>query len=491
MSEYSEIIADISFQQPDTWLSALLAMFALLWPYLIAAISLALSLTVTLHVVLNKRDARAAAAWTGLVWLVPLLGSLLYWILGVNRIRRRARQLTGGMIDAAEQLRQAGLNTAEVGHLRGLNETVGRLTQLPLVSGNAVTPLPADMAFSQMVEAIEGATDSVYLTTYIFDNSPLCWPLVMAMSRAKQRGVKVRVLLDGMGVLYSFPTVLRRLRQSQVPYDRFLHSLAPWRMPYMNLRNHRKILVIDRRIGFTGGMNIRHHYLAEPPTALDLHARVEGPVVEQLMRSFATDWHFTCGEILNCAYTGADKVGSVVARGISAGPDADFDKRRLALLSAIGAAKHHIRILTPYFVPDKSILVALQLALLRGVSVDIVVPRKSNLRFVHWASLHALQWLVYEGVRLHLSPPPFDHSKIMTVDGLWSMVGSGNWDARSLRLNFEFDLECYDNELAEQLNGVIDRQIANSTVMNSDNFATLSVGAKIRNALAHLFEPYL
>lgn len=472
-------------------LSLMLAMFGAFWPYVVVALTLSLSLLVTFHVAQNKRDARAAAAWAGLAWLVPVLGSVLYFMLGINRIRRRARLLTGGSIDADQGWRVAAEGAPQARHLTDLSRLVGRLTQLPLTAGNELALLGAPEAYRSMFAAIEDAKESIFMVTYIFGNDAAGKPLCDALGRAVERGVKVRVLIDGVGALYSIPSVVWQLRKKGVRVERFLHSLAPWRMPYLNLRNHRKIMVVDRCVGYTGGMNIREGYIQHPPSIADLHARIEGPVVGQLLRSFAADWHFTCGEWLDTSYRGPSHVGPVQARGISAGPDADMDKRRLTLLAAIGSAEHRIRIMTPYFVPDLTLLSALQMAMLRGVEVQIILPEKNNLRLVHWASLHAMLWLVGEGAKLYLSPPPFDHSKVMTVDGHWVLLGSGNWDARSLRLNFEFDLECYDDTLTGLVDHFIDEHVHIATQLDSASFHDMPRWQRIRNALAHLMEPYL
>lgn len=461
------------------------------WPAIAATLGVIAAVAVTLHVAQHKRDARAAAAWTGLVWLVPLLGALLYLLLGVNRIRRRARQLTGGAIDAALRAGQQDGTPLPSARLRILARLVGRLTRLPLTDGNRIELMEAPAAMASMTAAVDDARESVFLATYIFGNDAAGKPLAAALERAAARGVEVRVLIDGAGELYSLPPVAWRLRRRGVHVERFLHSFAPWRMPYMNLRNHRKLLVVDNRFGFTGGMNIRAGYLQEPARVRDVHARLEGPVVSHLIRAFAADWVFTCKEVLDESYRGEVAAGHVYARGISAGPDADFDKRRLTLLAAIGAAEKELRIVTPYFVPDQTLLASLQLAMLKGVRVMLMVPEKNNLRLVQWASLHALRWLVKEGAELYFSAPPFDHTKLMTVDGHWVQFGSGNWDARSLRLNFEFDLECYDDPLAASANALIDARLARARCIDEAWFQELPRWRHIRNALAHLLEPYL
>jgi cardiolipin synthase A/B len=461
------------------------------WPGVVAVSSLILALLATFHIVLNKRESRAAAAWTGLVWLVPLVGVLLYLLIGINRIHRRAKQLTGGVLDTGSGWRPAAEPLPSRDNLQALSALVGRLSGLPLTGGNQVDVMEAPQAFDAMIAAINEARESVYLCTYIFGNDVAGRRTIAALEAALQRGVRVRVLVDGMGLLYSFPTAYRRLQAAHIPTARFLYSWAPWRMSYMNMRNHRKVLVVDRCIGFTGGMNLRGGYLTTPPQTRDLHFRLSGPVVGHLLHSFAVDWHFSAGELLDDAYRGPSVKGSVLARGLSAGPDADFEKRRLTLLAAIGRAEQEIRIMTPYFVPDPALQMALQLACLRGVKVHILVPQHNNLRIVHWASMHILPWLVKKGATVALSQGAFDHGKLMTIDGAWSMFGSGNWDARSLRLNFELDMECYDEGLALQLNRLFDQRASHAIELDEAMVAALSTWRRVGYALAHTLEPYL
>lgn len=473
----------------DAGLRALWGAIAEYSTELAALAGLAIALGTTAHIVLNKRDARSAGAWTGLVWLVPFVGALLYMVLGINRIHRRARQLTqGGLATPAAAPVASEASPAGV-QPHTLAELVGRVTGLPLIQGNAVHVMEAPDAFETMINAVEQARSSVFLATYIFGNDAAGHRMVAALQGAVERGVKVRVLVDGMGSLYSFPPVVRRLRKAGVPMQRFLYSLRPWRMPYMNLRNHRKLLLVDQTLGFTGGMNLRQGYLSEPPGIRDLHARVEGPVVGQLLSSFAIDWHFSCGESLEDQYRGSLQPGHVNARVVTTGPDADLDKRRLALLAALGRAEHQVRIITPYFVPDLNLATALQLAALRGIRVQLLLPANNNLRFVDWASQHILEWLVQQGLEVRFTPGCFDHSKLMTVDGTWSLLGSGNWDARSLRLNFELDLECYNPVLAQRLDAIFEQRWERARACDG----TVQPGRfrRLRNALAHLLEPYL
>jgi len=253
---------------------------------------------------------------------------------------------------------------------------------------------------------------------------------------------------------------------------------------------------VDGRIAFTGGINIRHgNVLAEQPRhpVQDLHFRVEGPVAGQLQEAFANDWAFTVGEPLEGAawFPELSECGNAIARAITDGPDADFEKQRWTMLAAVGEARATVRILTPYFLPDIALTTALNLAALRGVRVDIILPAKNNLPFVHWAS-RAMWWQVLErGCRVWLTPPPFDHSKLMVVDGHWVLFGSANWDARSLRLNFELNVECYGRDLAKEMESLIQQKLRGAHEVTLAEVDGRPLPAKLRDAIARLFSPYL
>jgi cardiolipin synthase A/B len=212
-----------------------------------------------------------------------------------------------------------------------------------------------------------------------------------------------------------------------------------------------------------------------------------------LQEAFANDWAFTTGERLadDQWFPELNECGNVIARVIADGPDADYDKLRWTLLAALAEAQTSVQILTPYFLPDGAVITALNLAALRGVRVDIVLPAKNNLPVVHWAS-RAMWWQVLErGCHIWLTPPPFDHSKLMIVDGHWVFLGSANWDARSLRLNFELNVECYGREFAEQMARVIEQKLRGAHEVTLAEADARSYPSKVRDAVARLFSPYL
>jgi len=474
------------------------------WPHLVGLLTLLIAALTSGHAILHKRDSRAAVLWVGFIWLVPLLGPVLYLLLGINRIRRRAVSLRGSparppVLPAAalDSLPSADALLPDALHLRSLAQLVGRVVGRPLIGGNSVEALVnGDVAYPAMLSAIAAARRTISLSTYIFDNDRSGRLFVAALGNAVCRGVEVRVLIDDAGARYSWPSIIHPLRGARVPVGRFLPTFAPWRLMTMNLRNHRKILVVDGSLGFTGGMNIREgNRVAEHPRrpVQDLHFRLAGPVVAQLQETFAADWAFVTQESLRGEnwFPPLDSKGTVMARAIPDGPDEDFEKLRLTILGALACAQTSVVIVTPYFLPDPALISALNLAALRGVQVDIILPRESNLPFVHWAS-RAMWWQVLQrGCRVWLTPPPFDHSKLMLVDGYWALVGSANWDPRSLRLNFEFNLECYGRELAAQFENLIRLKLEHAEPVTLEQVDRRTLPVKLRDGVARLLTPYL
>jgi cardiolipin synthase len=473
------------------------------WQWAISAFALIADVGATIHVVLYKRDSRAAIGWVGVIWLAPVVGPFLYLVFGVNRIRRKARRLKkqlappkpGPQVDPADVDPEFPCPGAE--HLGTLVRLVGNVTGRSLEPGNRVVPLHGgEEAYPEMLAAIRAAGRSVALATYIFDNDRAGRQFADALAEAVARGVEVRVLIDAVGSHYTWPSIVRRLLRGGVRVARFLPQLLPWYFPYANLRNHRKILVVDGKVGFTGGMNIRegHDASLNPKRPIrDLHFRIEGPVAARLQEVFADDWEFCTGETLQGEtwFPQLAEAGPVHARCVRSGPDDDFEKLRTTFFGALSCANESVAIVTPYFLPDPGLISALSVAALRGVQVDIILPQRNNLWLVKWASAAELWQVLEHGCRVWLVGPAFDHTKLMLVDGVWSLIGSANWDPRSLRLNFELDVECYDPDLAAELGGLVRRKLEKATPVTLADVENRNVLLKLRDGVARLLTPYL
>jgi len=473
------------------------------WPHLALLLSVGVGGTAAIHAAMTKSDVRAAIAWVGVIIMSPLLGPLFYLIAGINRIRhdhisdQRNRSLKPYTITPPV----ASVDIAQLAapQFTSLHTLSNRLSRFALRGGNHVRILQSgDQAYPAMIAAIDAAERTIALETYIFDNDSQGRLFVEALARARQRGVEIRVLIDAIGVRYSRPAITWSLRRNGIRYALFMTNPLGMRMPYANLRSHRKILVVDGRIGFTGGMNIREIFvstIAGGKSANDAHFQVEGPVVLQLMAIFAHDWEFTTKETLPfekwVSHDWDPPEPHVAARCIHSGPDRYVASTHSLLLGAFAVAQHHIRIQSPYFLPDQVLMGAINTAARRGVLVDIVIPGQNNLRLVNYAMTAQLDQVVRAGCRVWRAGGNFNHAKLTTIDGAWSMIGSSNLDPRSLRLNFELDMEIYSRSLARRLEDLIDLEISHSEAVTLESLAAMPFRKRLRNRIIWLASPYL
>ncbi|MBX9769430.1 MAG: cardiolipin synthase [Bdellovibrionales bacterium] len=481
-------------------------------------INVLLSILATSHVLRYKKDSRAALGWIGIMWLNAPIGIALYFLFGINRVRRRAKLQR---LEHARLLSITDTSTPAVyKNLLALQETGNRISNHPLQNGNDLKILRnGDEAYPEMIAQIESATASITMSTYIFDRGVVADQFVKALSGAKARGVEIRILIDDMGLRYSRPTVLSLLRENGIRVAQFQPIFTFKTVGTINLRNHRKSLVIDGIIGFTGGMNIRDGHCLRLESAnghpiQDLQFKISGPLVSQMQSEFARDWAYTTGELLMnegwfplysspAALTERKEVqmrllegrapsnASKFARVISDGPDEDYERVRWLLMGALSVAKKNMCIVTPYFVPDQILISHFISASLRGVEIRIVLPQKGNLPWVQWAS-NALLWqLLQKGIRVFLQAEPFDHSKFLTVDEEWSLIGSTNIDPRSLRLNFELNVEVYDCDFANQLYQIFQEKLGRSRELTLEETDRRHPLIRIRDGAARLMSPYL
>jgi len=464
-------------EHADTWLQTLTAAL-----YVLCATFGAV------HALVTKPDPRSALGWIAICWLFPFAGAILYLLFGVNRVRTRARQLRAGLTPIGSAIDSRAPEDF-AGQLTRIGDTV---TQRPRLSGNQVVALEnGENAFPLMLEAIGAARHSVWLSTYIFETDEVGRGFIAALAAAAARGAQVHVLVDGIGEWYSWPHAVRLLRAAGVRAARFLPPRLAMPVFSLNLRNHRKLLIVDGETGFVGGMNIggrevgkaRHRRMA------DLHFRVRGPAVSQLAECFAADWQFAAGEMLAPPPVAQPGAGNCLCRVITEGPDEDSDKLLFVILGAIAVAHRQVLIMTPYFIPPPELTAALQTAALRGVEVCLVLPARSNLRYVDWATQRWLPPLLERGIEVYLQRPPFSHTKLLVVDGSYAQIGSANIDPRSLRLNFEIAVEVYD--------GAVCAGLARYVLSARDHATRLPAGppagraARLRDSLFWLLSPYL
>ncbi|XOV89613.1 MAG: phospholipase D-like domain-containing protein [Pseudomonadota bacterium] len=457
------------------------------------------------HALLYKRDHRSAFGWIAVCILFPVMGPLLYYVFGINRVQARAHDLARRSFWSLSVPHERGeappVRERSVASLH-LNPAQAQLANISdavspsnLSLGNEVVLLRnGDDAFPRMLAAIERARHSIVLMTYILYSDTVGRRFVAALAQAAERGVAVYVILDGVGEFYAWPWPSRLLRNTAVKVSLFLPPRILPPSLTINLRNHRKLLVVDGDTAFTGGLNLGTRFCLEQSpvnrAVQDLHFEVTGPVVRDLTREFCNTWDFLTGSELQLPSNPGIE-GNAICRMLVDGPDENMDRLELVLIGAITAARLTVDIMTPYFLPSRDMLAALKSAALKGVRVRIVLPARSNLRFVDWATRNLLWELLQWGVQVYYQPLPFAHTKLFTVDGHYSIVGSANLDPRSLRLNFELCLEVFDHGLAAELGDHVDSALAVSRPVTLTEVEQRPVLARLRDAFFWLFSPYL
>lgn len=468
---------------------------------------LSVSVFAAVHAMIYKRDSWAATSWVALILFSPVVGAILYYFFGINRLQRRILRHDFDKLESVDNKQfidtfgEALVNQQKMVEERcrhrwkGVIGTGDLLSYSPLFTDSRIRPLnTGDEAYPEMLKAIAKARQSITLLSYIFADDLVGREFMDALIDANQRGVEVRVLYDAVGSHRSY------MMWGRVPNNRSFkvepfHSII-FKTSLSNLRNHRKLLIIDGRIAFTGGLNIAKDYWPSRTNrpVIDLHFKVEGQAVNYLQQVFVEDWHFSCGETLAGElwfHRDRSATASGISRVIDTGPSVQTERLHWHFLSAINAARESIKIVTPYFLPNAGLTSGLCSAALRGVVVDIIVPKKSDHFYFNWAIRGSLWELLAKGCRVWFSPPPFDHSKVMVVDGEMVSFGSANWDQRSIRLNFELNMEVFSRSLAQDILALIEEKQAGSSEYTLKDLQGRPLVVKAVDGFSRLFSPYL
>ncbi|NNM13660.1 MAG: cardiolipin synthase [Gammaproteobacteria bacterium] len=449
------------------------------------------------HALLYKRDTRAATGWIMFCLFVPFVGAIAYYLFGINRVQTRALNIRRGLFEVAYEIGEHSAIPFSTGETN-LQDSGLRVTGRAASNGNSLRALfGGKEAYASMLEAIHKAKHTVALSTYILNSDITGKKFVTAMEAAQKRGVKVRVLIDGAGELYSRQKISKILKRKNIQSALFLPPRLIPPSVYINLRNHRKILVVDNSVAFAGGMNISDQHTSEvfaDKAIKDVHFQLQGPVVLELAELFERDWQFaTKNDDQEDVQQVSDLSihGDMACRVIPDGPDAELDTLALTLQAVISTAQKSVDIVTPYFIPSRELIAILQAASLRGVRVRIVLPAKNNLFFMHWANRNTLTELLKWGISVYYQSPPFAHTKLLLIDSDYALIGSANIDPRSLRLNFELGIEIFSKSLHHQLTQYVDEIILHSQPASFTELANRPQLVRLRDSFFALFSPYL
>lgn len=416
---------------------------------------------IMLLVVPYRRTPAAAKSWLLLIFFMPWLGLILFLLIGSNKLPAWRRQKIAGIRDVFLGMWEKVLNHPTViqpeipRELRLSVKLAENLGTLPIMGNNHAEILTDYQGIVQrLITDIDGATDHVHLLYYIFAVDHTTKPIIEALGRAAERGVTCRVLVDSLGSRSSLTTLLPMLKDKGVE----VHELLPIglfrrKMGRVDLRNHRKIAVIDGQIGFTGSQNLVDAEFKPGIVYEELVVRVTGPIVLQLQLVFLVDWYLDCDEVLDkpTMLPAPKQTGEQSAQLVASGPGFERENNQRLFVALIHGAEKRVVITTPYFIPDTPLIQAMETAVMRGVDVHLIVSEKEDQLLVSLAQKSYYKELLLAGVKIHLYEKNFLHAKHMTIDDQISIIGSSNMDIRSFMLNAELSLVFYDHEVTKSL----------------------------------------
>lgn len=467
---------------------------ALLW--IIPPLLLLVAILTAGHALLTKRDSKAAFGWIALCIILPLAGPIIYLLFGLNRITARARH---AYVTKLLKSTCDTLTDPEGTQFRPLSTVGERVVGKGLSSCDEVIILEnGDKLYPVMLEAIDNAKVRILLCTYIFDNDETGMKFVTALARAHQRGVEVKVILDGLGEFMRLPRIGGELKKAGIDFTRFnpIKFFPP--SLNLNMRSHRKLLIVDEHYAFTGGANIGSRHLCDqldnPNRVLDIHFRLRGRIVDELEWAFRRDWYHCNGtrDMGPFQYCNPNRSEAPVwSRLVLDGPNKERDRLNDIMMGVISAARTRVWIMTPYFLPTLDLSGAIIAAHLRGVDVQIMLPGLNNIKPAHWASRNILRQILQTDIAIYYQPAPFIHSKLLLIDDCYALIGSANMDPRSLRLNYELGVELFSNDVNAKLSDYFSIKRETSTRVTRQEIDSRSLPIQLRDSFVWLFSPYL
>ena len=476
-------------------------------PYIVASVyifNFVLAFTV---IFLERRNASSTWAWLMVLFFIPIVGFILYLIFG--------RKLNNQRIFTWDTISKLGVRKEVEAQLRAIEEGEFAFKQealmqyqdlyyMHLKNNDAIYTQDNDVEiftdgkekFTALIKDLQQATDHIHLLYYIIRHDQLGKRIADVLIQKAKEGVDVRFLYDAMGSRLLSKRYIRRLRSAGVHVDAFFPAKLPLINFKLNFRNHRKLAIIDGKIGYIGGFNIGDEYLGKNHKFgywRDTHLRIYGNAVRNLQTRFILDWNQASrNDILyeDRYYVGAP-AGEVGVQIVSSGPDSDWEQIKYGYIKMILSAKEFIYIQTPYFIPDDSLMDALRIAALSGVRIKIMIPNKPDHPFVYWATLSYSGELLHAGAEIYIYQNGFLHAKTIIVDGKISSVGTANIDVRSFRLNFEVNAFLYDKDIARKLVDEFQHDISLSTQMTDKLYAKRSLGIRFKESVSRLLSPIL
>lgn len=458
---------------------------------------------------LERRDATSTWAWLMVLFFIPLFGFFIYLMLG-RRLREKhlfrweGRNKIG--IDKLIDYQITSIEDNTLEFRQSETEKHQDMIYLHLRNNDAVLTQDNDMQifndgrakFEALIEDLEKAKDHIHLQYYIFRIDSLGKRIIDVLAEKAKQGVEVRVLFDDMGSRGVYKRHFQKLIRYGGKVEAFFPSILPLINTRLNYRNHRKIVVVDGRIGYVGGFNVGDEYLGINKKFgywRDTHMRIEGSALHPIQTRFILDWNQASAdqdiEYSDRYFPVIPLKGDVSMQIVSSGPDSEWEQIKDGYLKMIFRAKKYIYIQTPYFIPDVSFLDALRIACLSGVDVRIMIPNKPDHIFVYWATYSNVGYLLKAGAKIYIYDNGFLHAKQIVIDDEVSTVGTANIDVRSFKLNFEVNAFIYDREKSHELAELFEQDLLLSRELTLDIYNNRSLTIRLKESIANLISPIL
>ncbi len=456
---------------------------------------------------LENNNSSKTIAWLLILFLVPLAGFIFYILFGQN-VRKKKTFEKKKSIDF-EFLSQTAITQGkildEIGLFRNDESMVkSRLIKLLLKNSNSAFTVNnvvevltnGEPTYSSIIRELESAKKHIHMEYFIIRNDIIGNKIKDILIDKAKEGVEIRFIYDSVGCWKLGKKYINSLKESGAQVYPFYPVIFPVLSRQLNYRNHRKIIVVDGKVGFLGGINIGDEYLGKNAKLgfwRDTHIKIEGEAVYSLQNIFLKDWNFVCDELIldKKYYPKLKYYGEQLIQITSSGPDSDWESILQAYFTMISTAERRIWIATPYLVPDDSILMALKTASLSGIDVRVIIPNKPDHYLVYWASRSYIEELLVAGVKIYTYQKGFIHSKLLLVDGIGASIGTANLDIRSFSINFEVNAFIYDNEVVKRLEDDFLMDISNSKEIKLEEHIKRNMFDKFREALGKLFSPLL
>ncbi|WP_449443822.1 cardiolipin synthase [Ureibacillus acetophenoni] len=481
----------------------------LLDPFVFLPILFILNLTFAVTVIfLERKNASSAWAWILVLFFLPFLGFVLYLLLGRQLRKKHLFRWDGQKDIGIDKLINYQINAIEEDSLELRNQYVEEyksLIHMNLKTSNSVltqdnhVQIFTDGAekFESLIEDISSAKDHIHIQYYIFKLDQLGQRILTVLKRKMKQGVNVRILYDEMGSRGLKKRQFKELIDLGGEVEVFFPSVLPLFNPRLNFRNHRKIVIIDGRIGYIGGFNVGDEYLGLNKKFgywRDTHLKIEGSSVHPLQTRFLLDWNQASNNNIDYSekyFPAIPQKGDVAIQIVSSGPDADWPTIKNGYLKLLMSAKRYIYIQTPYFIPDSSFLNAVEVAILSGIDVRIMIPNKPDHMFVYWATYSYVGELLKAGAKVYIYEKGFIHAKMIVIDDEASTVGTANIDVRSFSLNFEVNAFIYNRTISHELAEIFERDIFDCSELTLEQYNNRSNTIKFKESVSRLLTPIL